>query len=88
MIKIPITSPYTAVASASAHPSSNAFVILPSASGCLAMASTALDVAIPIPIPAPIPVRTAIHAPIAINVDMIFSPLIIIYLFLIPSLPS
>ena len=38
-----------------------------SASGCLAIASTALLVALPIPSPAPIPVNTAIPAPIATN---------------------
>ena len=38
----------------------------------------AFDVAIPIPIPAPIPVKTAIPAPIAINVvDIIISPFLL-----------
>ena len=49
-------------------------LIFPSASGCLAIASTAFEVAIPIPTPAPIPVKTATHAPIANNVDLIVSP--------------
>ena len=50
------------------NPKRSALLILLSASGCLAIASTALDVAIPIPIPAPIPVKTAIPAPIATNI--------------------
>ena len=37
--------------------------IFPTASGCRAVASTALPVAIPIPIPAPSPVSAAIPAP-------------------------
>ena len=63
-----------AVASASAHPRISVLVIEPFASGCLAIASAALDVAIPIPIPAPKPVNTARPAPIAIK------PVIIIVL--------
>ena len=62
-----------------------------SAYGCLAIASTALEVAIPIPIPAPIPVRTAIAAPIATNVDIIFSSSIdkiMIFLNLISVYPD
>ena len=42
------------------------------------MASAAFHVAIPIPIPAPIPVKTAIPAPIAINVDIINSPFLLV----------
>ena len=64
-----------AVPSASAQPSNNAFVIFPSASGCLAIASTAFDVARPIPIPAPIPVNAAKPAPIAIY-DVIMNQLL------------
>ena len=42
IIKIATTIPKIAVPSASAQPSNNAFVIFPSASGCLAIASVAL----------------------------------------------
>ena len=83
-------NPYTAVASARAHPKSNALVILPSASGCLAIASTAYAVALPIPSPAPIPVNTAIPAPIATKSvdDIILSPFLLkILIILILSLP-
>ena len=57
IIKIATTIPKIAVPSARAQPSNNALVIFPSASGCLAIASVAFDVAIPIPTPAPIPVN-------------------------------
>ena len=80
MIKMATTIPKIAVPSARAQPSSNAFVILLSASGCLAIASTALDVARPIPIPAPIPVNAAKPAPIAIN-DVIMKQLLFFFLF-------
>ena len=57
MIKIATTIPKIAVPSASAHPSNSAFVIFPSASGCLAIASVALEVASPIPIPLMLPMN-------------------------------
>ena len=56
-------------------------MIFPSASGCLAIASVAFEVASPIPIPAPIPVNAAIPAPIAINQFMMFSPLPFLFQF-------
>jgi hypothetical protein len=74
MIKIATTIPKIAVPSASAQPSNSAFVIFPSASGCLATASTAFDVARPIPSPAPSPTNAAIPAPIANNPFISFSP--------------
>ena len=51
----------------------NDLEILPSASGCLAIASTAFEVAIPIPTPAPAPDKTAIPAPNATKLIMLSS---------------
>ena len=67
MIRIATTSPKIAVPSARAPPKSRVFVILLSASGCLATASAAFPVAIPIPIPPPIQANAAIPAPIAVK---------------------
>ena len=69
--------------SASAQPRIRDVLIFPSASGCLAIASTALLVAIPIPTPAPIPVSTAIPAPIAIIVPLIICSPFLVLSFLI-----
>ena len=67
MIRIATTSPKIAVPSARAPPKSRVFVILLSASGCLATASAAFPVAIPIQIPPPIQANAAIPAPIAVK---------------------
>ena len=59
---IETNNPYIAVASAKPAPIIKAVVILPLASGCLAIPSTAFPVAFPIPIAAPIPTNTDIAA--------------------------